>query len=227
MSISIGAKTFSQEVREKADPIWQASFRHPFVTGVADGTLPLDRFKFYVMQDSFYLSKFAQVQALGAAKAPDLFTSCRMAFHAKSTYDAEMALHEGFAVDLGITEEEKANFQAAPTAYAYTTHLMAAAYNGGLGDIIAAILPCYWLYLEIGEKFKGANPEEPIYQKWIATYGGDWFEELVREQIERVDQLAESASEAERKRMEQHFLISSQYEYSFWEMAYCKETWPV
>lgn len=222
-----GSKTFSQQLREKADAIWEASFTHPFVTGIADGSLPLDRFRFYVMQDAFYLSKFAQVQALGAAKASDLYTMGRMAFHAQSTYNAELALHEGFAEDLGITEADKEIFQPAPTAYAYTTHMMSVAYTGTLGEIIAAILPCYWLYMEIGERFKGATPAEPIYQKWVNTYGDEWFGELVREQIERLDALAAVAPEEERKRMEQHFLISSQYEYLFWEMAYRKETWPV
>ncbi|GAX90129.1 thiaminase II [Effusibacillus lacus] len=227
MTVATETGTFSGYLREKADAIWQASFQHPFVTGVADGTLPLDRFKFYVMQDAFYLSRFAQVQALGAAKAPDLYTSGRMAFHAQTTYNAELALHEGFAADLGITDEDKAQFQPAPTAYAYTTHMLSVAYTGTLGEIIAAILPCYWLYLEIGERFKGAKPAEPIYQKWIDAYGGDWFAELVREQIARLDSLAAYATEEERRKMEQHFLISSQYEYSFWEMAYRKETWPV
>lgn len=218
---------FSQHVRKAADLIWQASFEHPFVTGIADGSLPLESFRYYLMQDSYYLSHFAQVQALGAAKAVDLYTSNRMAAHVQGTYEAEMALHESFAKRMGITDEEKANFKPAPTAYAYTSHLIRAAYTGHLGDIIAAMLPCYWLYYEIGERLQGLAPEEPIYQEWIAAYGGDWFRELVEEQINRVDEIAEKVTEQDRQRMEQHFIISSQYEYSFWEMAYRLEKWPV
>ncbi|MDF2724166.1 MAG: thiaminase [Paenibacillus sp.] len=217
---------FSKSLREAVDASWQASFTHPFVTGIADGSLPLDRFKYYVLNDSYYLSNFAQVQAIGAAKAGDMHTVNRMAAHVQGTYEAEMALHRKFSEMLGITDEEKRLFQPAPTAYAYTSHLIRAAYTGHLGDIMAAILPCYWLYYEIGEKLQGAQPEEPIYREWIAAYGGDWFQHLVQEQIDRIDAIAESVTEADRERMKRHFVISSQYEYWFWDMAYKLERWP-
>jgi thiaminase/transcriptional activator TenA len=218
---------FSERVRKAADASWQASFEHPFVTGIADGRLPLDRFKHYVLNDAYYLSCFAQVQALGAAKAPNLRTSGRMAEHVQRTYNAELLLHEKFSALLGITPEERESFEPAPTAYAYTSHLFRAAYTGHLGDIIAAILPCYWLYFEIGQRLKGAQPEEPIYREWIAAYGGDWFREVVQEQIDRLDEIAEQVTESDRERMLKHFLISSRYEYEFWEMAYTKQRWPV
>lgn len=218
---------FSQLLRKKVDSIWEASFHHPFVTKLADGSLDLNSFRYYVLQDSYYLSHFARVQALGAAKAPDLQTTANLANHAQNTSDAELSLHENFAKKLGITEEEKESFVPAPTAYAYTSHMYRAAYEGHIGDIIAAILPCYWLYYEIGERLKESKPEEPIYQEWINAYGSDWFRTLVEEQIARLDAIAETVTEADRKRMEQHFIISSQYEYSFWEMAYTLEAWPV
>jgi thiaminase (transcriptional activator TenA) len=218
---------FSQILREEADFIWEASFNHPFVKGIGDGTLSLESFRYYVMQDAYYLSHFAKVQSLGAAKAKDLSTTNRMAIHAQGTYEAELSLHENFSKRLDITEQEQANFKPAPTAYAYTSHLYRAAHNGHLGDIIAAILPCYWLYYEIGENLKECTPEEPIYQEWIAAYGGDWFKTMVEEQINRLDEIAETVTEEDRERMKEHFIISSQYEYSFWEMAYRLESWPV
>jgi thiaminase/transcriptional activator TenA len=216
---------FSERIRRAADESWEASFRHPFVTGVADGSLPVECFKYYVLQDAYYLSQFAKVQALGAAKASDLYTSGRMAGHAQSTYQAELALHEKFSALLGITNEERTRFEPAPTAYAYTSHLLRAAYEGQLGDIIAAILPCYWLYHEIGERFKEARPEHPVYQEWVSTYGSDWFRTLVQEQIGRLNAIAERVTEEDRARMERHFIISSRYELAFWEMAYRMESW--
>lgn len=218
---------FSDQVRAAADPYWQASFHHPFVTGIADGTLPIEYFKFYVLQDSYYLSQFAKVQALGAAKAQDLFTSARMAQHAQSTYEAELALHEKFSGMLGITEEDRAGFEPAPTAYAYTSHLLRAAYEGHLGDIVAAILPCYWLYLEIGDRFKGAKPGHPVYEEWVGAYGSDWFRTLVQEQIDRLNFIAERVTKEDRDRMERSFLLSSRYELAFWDMAYTLEHWHI
>jgi thiaminase (transcriptional activator TenA) len=218
---------FSEIVRKEADDSWQASFKHPFVKGVGSGTLPLEHFRYYVMQDSYYLSHFARVQSLGAAKALDLHTTNRMASHTIGTYEAELGLHKNFSKLLGITEEEKMNFKPAPTAYAYTSHLYRAAYTGHLGDIIAAILPCYWLYYEIGERLKDCKPDEPIYQQWIGAYGGEWFRTLVEEQIDRFDEIADSVTDKDRERMKEHFMISSEYEYAFWEMAYQLEEWPV
>ncbi|MFE5320334.1 thiaminase II [Paenibacillus sp. NPDC056579] len=217
---------FSEELRLAVEDSWSASFQHPFVQGIADGTLPLACFRYYVLNDAYYLSQFARVQSIGAAKADDLYVSNRMTVHAQGTYNAELSLHETFAKQMGITAEERAAFQPAPTAYAYTSHMHRAAYNGHLGDIIAAILPCYWLYFEIGEKLQGSAPDEPIYQEWIKAYGGEWFRDLVQEQIDRLDAIAEKVTEADRQRMKQHFIISSHYEYMFWEMAYTQETWP-
>ncbi|MBN3555452.1 thiaminase II [Fictibacillus nanhaiensis] len=219
--------TFTDILRERAASIWEANLQHPFVRGIAEGDLSLECFRYYVLQDSYYLSHFARIQAMGAARAEDLYTTSRMAVHAQGTNDAELGLHETFMKQLGVTEKELTSFEPAPTAYHYTSHLYRVAESGSLGEIIAAILPCYWIYQEIGETFKGAKPQEPIYQEWIAAYGGEWFSELVNEQIDRLNQLAENASDQEKSKMIQHFLISCQYEYSFWEMAYTLEKWPI
>lgn len=219
--------TFTSQLRKEANRIWEANFEHPFVKGIANGDLSLESFRYYVLQDSYYLSHFARVQAIGASKAEDLFTTSRMAAHTQGTYEAELGLHEKFINQLGVTKEEIDNFKSSPTAYAYTSHLYRVAASGSLGEIIAAILPCYWIYFEIGLLLMGSIPGVPIYQEWIEAYGGEWFSELVNEQISRLDALALEASDMEKEKMKQHFIISSQYEFLFWDMAYKLEKWPV
>lgn len=216
---------FSTLIRQEADPIWQASLAHPFVQGIGDGTLPIEKFKYYVLQDSYYLSHFARVQSLGAAKAESLEVTKSMAAHAQGTYEAELSLHRTFTDMLGITKEEKRKFNPSPTAYAYTSHMYRAAYQGHLGDIIAVILPCYWVYYEVGKQLKHCHPAHPVYQKWIEAYGEDWFKTLVEEQINRLDEIAEQVNDKDKDRMKEHFLISSHYEFMFWEMAYRQEDW--
>lgn len=217
--------TFTQLIRQEANEIWEANFDHPFVQGIAEGTLPLENFRYYVLQDSYYLSHFARIQSIAASRAEELSTTARMAAHAQGTYQAELGLHEGFMGQLGVTKEDLQSFEPAPTAYAYTSHLYRVAASGSLGEIIAAILPCYWIYYEIGERLKYATPGTSIYQEWIAAYGSDWFSALVNEQLTLLDSIAETASEKEREKMKQHFIYSSHYELKFWEMAYTLEGW--
>ncbi|MBX6351889.1 MAG: thiaminase II [Thermoflavifilum sp.] len=216
--------TFCETLRLDADHLWRQSFEHPFVRGIADGSLPVQRFAHYVLNDSYYLSVFAKVQSLAAAKAPDLATAGRLAHHAAMTAEAEHQLHETFFGMLGV--QRGPDFVPAPAAYRYATHLLAVAAEGDFGEILAAILPCYWLYWEIGERLKDAQPNHPIYDKWIRTYGDEWYGELVREQIERLNACADTSDDAARTRMRRHFLISSQYELEFWNIGWTLEGWP-
>ena len=218
---------FTEELRNQAEPIWQANFEHPFIKGIANGNLALESFRYYVLQDSYYLSHFARIQAIGAARAVDLFTTSRMAAHSMGTYEAELGLHENFLKQLRVTKQELEEFVPSPTAYAYTSHLYRVAASGSLAEIIAAILPCYWIYYEIGQLLKDSTPNVQIYQEWINAYGGEWFSELVNEQLSRLDQLAIETSKSEQDKLKQHFIISSQYEFMFWDMAYNQEKWPV
>jgi thiaminase (transcriptional activator TenA) len=220
-------KTFTEELRHKAESIWQANFDHPFIKGIANGDLALESFRYYVLQDSYYLSHFARIQAIGAARASDLFTTSRMAAHSMGTYEAELGLHENFLKQLRVTKQELEEFVPSPTAYAYTSHLYRVAACGSLGEIIAAILPCYWIYYEIGQLLKESTPSVKLYQEWINAYGGEWFSELVNEQLSRLNALALEAPKSEIELMKQHFIISSQYEFMFWEMAYNQEKWPI
>ncbi len=216
--------TFTNELRKSADILWKKSIQHPFVTEIADGTLAVEKFIHYIQNDSYYLTTFAKVQLKAASKAPDMHTISRFAVHAQSTVEAEYLLHQTFFGLLGIPHDRE--FSPAPTAYEYTTHLLSIAANGTLGEIIAAILPCYWLYWEIGERYRNSQPNHSIYDKWITTYGDEGYGKLVFEQIHLLDDLATNASSEQRKLMRQHFLRSSHYELRFWEMAYRIETWP-
>ncbi len=215
--------TFTQEIKQAAQAYWNSSFTHPFVQGIGEGTLPLSKFRHYVMQDAYYLKHFAKIQAKAASKADDFATIATLAEHATSTYEAELSLHQSFFKPLGITAADLEAFEPAPTAYAYVSHMHHAS-EGTLGETIAAILPCYWLYYEVGQQLLTCTPEEKIYQQWIDTYSSEWFEKVVFEQIARLDALAEQASPAERERMKRHFVTSCYYELLFWHMGWTEET---
>lgn len=219
--------TFCEEVRIESDPFWQGSFDHPFIRGLADGSLPVETFRKYIMQDSYYLSHFSKLQALAAIKSTDFNTTQRFLIHAEQTCQAELSLHQSFFEMLDITDEEWHDFKPSPSAYNYVTHMYYAAGQGELADALAAILPCYWLYFEIGERLRTAKPNHPIYDKWIETYGSVWFGDLVREQIERMNHLAAKVTNEKYEQLKELFIKSSYYEWHFWEMAWQNQQWSI
>ncbi len=223
------AKRFSENLREDAAHIWEKIFAHPFLTGIGEATLPLDKFKFYVKQDYTYLVDFARCLGLAAAKAEDIETMQTLATLLKAGTTIEIEMLEGLGERLGITAEKLRNTEPAPTNVAYMRHFLYVAYSGSVGEIMASMLPCMWTYQGIGERMKGgpAFDGHPFYKEWRDTYRSREYVELVDWYRSLTDRYASEAGPRERELMREHFLLSSRYEYMFWDMAYNKEIWPV
>ena len=140
-----------------------------------------------------------------------------------------MALHVSFCADFGITEDELRATEPSPTTWAYTRHMINAAHQGTVGEVAAVILPCSWGYCEIGQKLyaQGLPENQPLYGRWIETYNAPEFEALAVWLRGFLDRCAESAGPAELAAMERAFMVSSRYEYMFWDAAWRMEDWPV
>ncbi len=221
--------SFSATLRERAAHIWDAEKQHPFVVGVGDGTLPMERFKYYMRQDYLFLVDFCRAIALASAKASTVDDMAWFARLLHETLNTEMSLHIGFCEEFGITERELKSTQPSPTTHAYTRHLVESAYSGGVGEAAVVILPCSWGYAEIGRMLedRGAPRQQPLYRRWIEMYSSAEFAGLAEWLRSFVDRTAEEGGEALRRRMEELFLRSSRYEYMFWDAAYRMEDWPV
>jgi len=222
------ALRLTDALRALAEPIWRAQHEHPFVRGIGDGSLDLERFTHWVRQDYRFLIEYSRLFGLAAARAPDLDTLGRFADLLQATARTEMDLHRAYAREFGITEAELEREPMAPTTRAYTDFLIRVAATGDFVELAAALLPCMWGFAEIGQALKARGlPAEPRYAKWIEMYAGPGFAALAEWCRALVDRLAEGAGEAGRRRIEEAFLTSSRYEYLFWEMAWRRETWPV
>ena len=219
---------FTDELRLKAAPIWEAELKHPFVKGLADGNLPQDRFKYYLCQDYLFLLDYSRIFAYGAIKSPDEATMAMFARLLDETLNTEMELHRGYAEKFGITAAEMEATAIAPTTYAYTRHLLHVAQVGTLTDLVAGVLPCQWGYWEIGTSLakQGGSPS-PLYQAWIDMYASDAFGELGEWLRALLNRLTTDSSTAEKERLAHYFITSSRYEYLFWEMAYTQEQWRI
>jgi thiaminase (transcriptional activator TenA) len=213
--------SFSADLREAADPIWQAQHDHPFVRGVADGTLPVEGFKRYVRQDYVFLIDYARLLALGAARAPDLDTMRRFAELSQAILADEMDLHRAFAREFGISEADLEAEEPLPVTRGYTDFLVRTAATGDFGELAAALLPCMWGYAEIGERLadEGA-PEHDGYAEWIAVYASAEFAELATWCRELTDAAADGVAGPGRRRMHAAFRASSEHELAFWDSAW-------
>jgi thiaminase/transcriptional activator TenA len=218
---------FRETLRDAAQPIWDAILAHPFLKELGDGTLSHDRFLYFIRQDYLYLFEFARVLCGGGSKAEDLDTLEMFAKHAANTVAVERVMHTGFIQRLGLQADQLLDSERTPTTQAYTRHLLAVAREGTLGEIVAAVLPCYWVYFEVGRHLAPCQPADPIYRDWIKAYGAETFAALVQQQLNLVDRLGARAPAHERQRMTEHFIQSSRYEYLFWDDAYRVVAWPV
>lgn len=209
-------------------PIWDAQLTHPFVQGLGDGSLSLDRFARWVRQDYLYLKDFARLFAWAAAKADRLESMGWYAAVLHLTLNTEMALHREYAQRFGITAAALGAEAMWPTNRAYTDFLIRTAADGDMADLVAALLPCSWGYVYIAQHLaKGQPPADQRYADWIAQYVSQEFVQAAEWLKAEMNRLAEGATPSKRQRLMDIFEISSQYEWLFWEMCWKGESWPI
>ena len=219
---------FTQELFGAAGGIWTAQLEHPFVQGLGDGSLEEERFKRWVRQDYLYLKEFARVFAWAAAKAERLASMGWYAAVLDLTLNTEMELHRTYAARFGITEAELEAEPMWPTTRAYTDFLVRTAADGDMTELLAALLPCAWGYCHIGQQLADAGvPDDQRYADWIEQYASDEFAEATDWLRTELDRLAGHAGPEKRARLTEIFVLSSRYEWMFWEMCWTGEEWPV
>jgi thiaminase (transcriptional activator TenA) len=221
--------SFSKRLRTLAKTSWDAQLIHPFVLALGNGTLPERKFRYYILQDARFLADLARVFAAGAMKAPDSDSALRFAKLAEDTLTVERSLHENYGKRWNLTASDMTAVPMAPTNYAYTRHMLAVAHSGTAAEITVVALPCAWIYCVVGQRLlkHGPPPKSHPYRDWLMLYASPEFAGVQQWMRDNVDRWAKTAGRAEQERMEDAFLISSRYEWMFWEMAWTEEEWPV
>lgn len=220
---ALGAQPFTPELWTSIQPVYGKTLEHPFLSGLTDGSLPRQRFQFYLQQDSTYLKAFSQALYKLAAKAPDQQWGITLARHASEAIQSEQALHESILTKFG--SRGASNTAMAPTNYAYTNHLLLAVETGTFAEGLAAMLPCYWIYKEVGKELVKKGSRDKDYQKWIDNYAGEDYAKSVREVLAMMDAEATKLTAAQKMRCRELFVLSARYEYAFWDMAWREERW--
>ena len=203
--------------------LWDAYLEHPFVRGIADGSLDEAKFRYYMVQDYLYLIDYAKVFALGVTKSRDTETMRLCASYVHQILDGEMDIHKGYMKRLGIALKDAESAKPALDNLSYTSYMLRVAYDEGPAEIVAAILSCALSYEHIARRMLEQNPaadQHPFYGEWVRGYASDDYHAANEELIALTERLTGSYTEAQLRRLEEIFRVCSRYEMSFWDMAW-------
>jgi thiaminase/transcriptional activator TenA len=220
----------SDRFRAGCAAIWDGLHAHPFIRELAAGTLPLEKFRFFVEQNLLYLPEYARTMAIGASKAEDLETMALYSADLANVLESELPENRELlrrVLELGA-DDRGGSACMAPANVAYTGFLVSTATQGGPLEIMAAIVPCTWSYGEIAEQLvaEGVVHDHPVYAEWIRFYSRQPYTGVAEKMRADFDRMAEGASDAVLARLLELFRTSARLERGFWDMAYELRQWP-
>jgi thiaminase/transcriptional activator TenA len=214
---------FTLHLWETTKEIYKKIIQLPFNQELMKGTLNMDRFIFYVRQDSLYLIDYCRALAIIASKLEKTERILQFLKFAEDSILVEKAMHEKFLSEY----KDEAKNQKSPACFSYTNFLLATAAFKSTEEAVASILPCFWIYREVGDYIYDNSASSNPYQEWIDTYSAEEFRKATDKAIEVTDEIAEAANSIIRLKMTEVFKLSTRLEYIFWESAYKKEKWIV
>jgi thiaminase/transcriptional activator TenA len=221
----------SERLRQLAQPVWDRILDHPYLKELKAGSLPAETFRFYVQQDWLYLQEFTRAAAVIAGRCPDTQSMKFMLTWVEPLVGMEYHFHRAHAAELGL-DFDRIDWQMNEANWAYSRHMLAAAHSGSAAEALAAMLPCPHVYRFVGSVLRdGPASPNPMYADWIAFYAPG---SAPSDRDERIigltalfDDLASRVDDETMARCERNYLISSRYEWWFWDTAYRRQTWPV
>lgn len=217
---------FTDDAWQRNLPLFNATLALPFNQELAAGTLSQAAFRHYMIQDAHYLVAFGRALAAAAAKAHDAQGVVQFANCAHEAVVVERQLHDGFMREYAISAEEFASTPLSPVCHHYCHFLQSVAWSQPYPVALAALLPCFWIYAEVGRAIVTQTAPHNPYQSWIDTYAGEDFHTLVREVRATIDAVAQEADARTLVAMHQAYTDAARLEWMFWDSAYRLGAWP-
>ena len=217
----------ARDLREPCEEAWTALVENRFVAEMADGTLPLGNFRFYIEQNLFYLPDYARMLGLAVANGRTMEQIQRFTRGLEQIVDTEIPANRHLldeVVAMGA-EDHGGSTEPGPACLAYSSFLVATAATGDANEVMAAMLPCAWSYADIAARHH-EPASHPIYQKWLATFGDPQYQAYVGELLADADRWFAEANEAEMVRLRRAFRGGVRMESAFWSMASALGGWP-
>ena len=225
--MSAVTSSLCQRLRGDCAALWESLHEHPFVAGLADGSLPPDTFRFYVEQNLQYLPEYARAMALAAARAADVETMRMFSADLANIVETEIPENEELlarvialeARDLGGSDG------MAPANVGYTGFLVTTAATRHPVEVMAAIVPCTGSYGEIARRREDAVPDHPLYAEWIRFFASEDYAALVARMQADFELLVER-DDVPFERLSELFTMGVRLERAFWDMAADRAHWP-
>ncbi|UOF93778.1 MAG: thiaminase II [Bordetella sp.] len=219
--------TFSADAWIRNIQLFETMCNMPFNKELANGRLRQETFKYYILQDSHYLISLSRTLAIVAAKAENTDEIVQFLEASKSAILLEYSLHKIFLKELKINENEVSDIPISSACHHYSHFLISTAFSASYPIIIAALLPCFWIYSEIGlHIYKNAKKTNP-YMKWIKTYAGKEFQLIVKFIIQIIDKIGKNCDKSTINQMHAAYNDSMKLEWIFWNSAYNHESWNI
>jgi len=217
--------SFTQDLWTMTSDLQDAIRTMPFNTELAQGTLPPEIFREYIIQDAHYLEGFARALALAASRAPDAETIARLAGSANGAIAVERQLHSEYMALYGVSPEDFVATPPSRTCDHYVSFLIRAAAVDPFSVAVASLLPCFWIYQRAGTAIHVQAAAEHPYRAWIDTYASEAFEVSVQGMLDLTDALGEAADASTQRAMQNAFAAASRHEWTFWDSAYHRNGW--
>ncbi|WEH91829.1 thiaminase II [Acinetobacter soli] len=217
--------SFTQLLWQKNTALYEQILNLPFNQELAAGTLAPEAFCHYVIQDAHYLLAYGRALAVAAAKAYDTDDVMQFSEAAKIAIVVERSLHNDFMTAFNVSKE---TFESTPLTLAchhYTSFLTATAWSESYPVVLAALLPCFWIYAEVGRAIVSQSVPNNPYQAWIDTYAGEEFHTAVRNVIATVDKVAARCDADTLEKMHAAYTMGAKLEWLFWDSAYHQRQW--
>ncbi|WP_427018135.1 bifunctional hydroxymethylpyrimidine kinase/phosphomethylpyrimidine kinase [Pseudarthrobacter sp. P1] len=218
------ADEFTLQLWEDTAGLRAEIFDLEFIGALGDGSLKERHFAYYLAQDALYLNSYSRVLARASGLAPTEDEQRFWARGAQQCLAVELELHRTWL------SQHPTEVELGPVTKSYVDHLTSVSAQGSYGELVAALLPCYWLYAEVGavlhgnylqgvQKGDGGAGQAPAhpYGSWLETYADPEFAEATRVAIAYTDAAARAGSAAERARMRTAFVASARYERDFFD----------
>jgi len=213
---------FTDSLWQEVQPIYQAILEHPFNQELAQGSLPREKFAFYLQQDALYLADFGRALALMGSRATSPERMLDFVKFAETAVVVERALHEEYFRFFEISQPAT---RQSPSCFAYTNFVLATTAHRTYEEGVACLLPCFWVYREVGQYVHRVAAAGNPYQKWIDTYASPQFAAVVDKAIALCEETAQATTAAVRQAMAEAFAASTRLEWMFWDSAYRMEAW--